>query len=93
MIDRKFWSTVFTLSGSVIGAGILGLPYVFAKSGFLLGLFWIIFLAIILVYAKLCFGEVTLRTKGNHQIVGYANKYLDKWGRGIMIFTLLFTKI
>ena len=39
-IDSKFWAGALTLSGTMIGAGILGLPFVFAKSGFLIGLVW-----------------------------------------------------
>jgi len=75
-LDKKFWATVFTLTGTVIGAGILGLPYVFAKSGFFVGLFWLIFLGIITIYFNLALGEVTLRTKGVHHLPGLAEKYL-----------------
>ena len=88
--DKKFWAATFTLSGAVIGAGILGLPYVFAKSGFFIGLMWIIFLGIILIFVKLALGEVTLRTKGRHQLAGYAEKYLGKWAKGFMVFAVLF---
>ena len=33
MVNKKFWATAFTLTGTVVGAGILGLPYVFSQSG------------------------------------------------------------
>jgi hypothetical protein len=33
---KRFWATTFTLSGTIIGAGILGLPYVFSQSGYFL---------------------------------------------------------
>jgi len=88
--DKKFWAATFTLSGAVIGAGILGLPYVFSKSGFLIGLMWIILLGIILILVKLALGEVTLRTKGKHQLVGYAEKYLGKWAKRFMVFAVVF---
>jgi len=42
-LDKKFWATTFTLTGTIIGAGILGLPYVFSQSGFFIGSFWLIF--------------------------------------------------
>ena len=87
---RKFFSTAFTLTGTIIGAGILGLPYVFAKAGFLIGLFWLIFLGLILLFVKLCLGEITLRTKQIHQLPGYANKYLGKWGGRIMFVAIIF---
>ena len=77
-MNKKFLATTFTLTGTIIGAGILGLPYVFAKSGFLVGIFWLIAIASIMIFVNLAMGEITLRTKGNHQLPGYANKYLGK---------------
>ena len=81
---RKFFSAAFTLTGTIIGAGILGLPYVFAKAGFFIGLFWLIFLGLILLFVGLCMGEITLRTKKIYQLPGYSNKYLGKWGGRVM---------
>ncbi|HDL02383.1 MAG TPA: hypothetical protein ENH20_00950 [Candidatus Pacearchaeota archaeon] len=89
-MNKKFWATAFTLSGTMIGAGILGLPYVFAQSGFLVGLFWLVFLGLILTFVNLTLGEITLRTKGKHQLPGYAKKYLGKWGKYTMFFAIIF---
>jgi len=88
--NKKFWATAFTLTGTVIGAGILGLPYVFSQSGFLVGVFWIVFLGLILIFVNLCLGEVCLRTKDTRQLTGYAEKYLGKWGKRAMLFAMLF---
>ncbi|MBU1252716.1 MAG: hypothetical protein KJ905_04105 [Nanoarchaeota archaeon] len=87
---RKFFSTAFTLTGTIIGAGILGLPYVFAKAGFFIGLFWLIFLGLIMIFINLLLGEVTLRTKSIHQLPGYAEKYLGKNGKRIMFLSIIF---
>ena len=65
MLKRKFFATAFTLSGAVIGAGILGLPYVFSRSGFFIGVFWLILLGFLMLFVNLCLGEVSLRTKKN----------------------------
>lgn len=89
-LDKKFWAAAFTLAGTMIGAGILGLPYVFSKSGFLIGLGWLLFLGGILIFVQLCLGEVILRTKGEHQLAGLAEKYLGKWGKNIMFFAMIF---
>ena len=88
--DKKFWATAFTLSGTIVGAGILGMPYVFSKSGFALGVFWLVFLGLATLYVSLCLGEITLRTKKVHQIPGYAEFYLGKWGKKIMLFAMFF---
>ena len=90
MVNKKLWAGIFTLSGTIIGAGVLGLPYVFAKSGFLISFSWILFLGFIMIYTYLCLGEVQFRTKGTHQLVGYAEKYLGKKGKWLMFFATLF---
>ena len=87
---KEFWVTAFTLSGTTIGAGILGLPYVFSQSGFFIGVFWLISLGAIMTFVNLSLGEVTLRTKKIHQLPGYAEKYLGKWGKRIMLFAVIF---
>jgi amino acid permease len=89
-MNKKFWATTFTLTGTIIGAGILGLPYVFAKSGFLVGLFWIMVLGAVMIFVNLCLGEITLRTRGKHQLSGYAKKYLGPWSQRIMFSAMVF---
>jgi len=89
-MDKKFWATAFTLTGTIIGAGILGLPYVFSKSGVLIGLFWLVILGMIVLFVNLCLGEVALSTKGKHHLVGFAERYLGKWGKRIMFFAVVF---
>jgi tyrosine-specific transport protein len=89
-MNKKFWATTFTLTGTIIGAGILGLPYVFAKSGFLVGVGWLILLGTIMILAKLYLGELALRTKKQHQLPGLAEKYLGKKGKKIMFFAMVF---
>lgn len=87
---KKFLAATFTLTGTIIGAGILGLPYVFAQAGFFAGLFWTIFIGAILIYVNLGLGEVTLRTKVVHQLPGYAKKYIGKTGERLMLFAVVF---
>ena len=89
-MNKKFWTTTFTLTGTIIGAGILGLPYIFAQSGFLIGLFWLIIVGTIMIFVNLTLGEITLRTKGKHQLPGYAEKYLGIWGKRLMLAASLF---
>jgi amino acid permease len=89
-MNKKLITTAFTLSGTMIGAGILGLPYVFAKSGFLIGVFWLLFLGLIIAYVNLCLGEVCLRTKTRHQLAGYARKYLGDFWSKVMFFAFAF---
>ena len=79
-----------TLIGTVIGAGILGIPYVLMKSGIAIGLSHLILLAIIMALTTLYLGEIALRTKKNHQLTGYAEKYFGKKGKKIMFIAFSF---
>ncbi|MFH1506207.1 MAG: aromatic amino acid transport family protein [archaeon] len=84
------FEAIATLMAFIIGAGILGLPYVIAKSGFLIGMIEIIILGAILLITNLMMGEVMLRTNGDHQLPGYAKKYLGKFGKIIMLIAIIF---
>ncbi|MEM4214867.1 MAG: aromatic amino acid transport family protein [Candidatus Pacearchaeota archaeon] len=86
----KLFAAIATLTGTAVGAGFLGIPYVVAKSGFLIGLIQMIVLALIIMLVNLYLGEVILRTKETHQLPGYALRYLGKGARAIMVFSMLF---
>lgn len=83
-------AAIATLTGTAIGAGFLGIPYVVARAGFLVGLIHLFILALVIMLINLYLGEVILRTKKIHQLPGYASKYLGKWARALMIFTMIF---
>jgi len=82
-----FWAAVATLTGTIIGAGILGIPYTFSKAGLIPGILNMIVLGILIMFVNLYLGEVILRTKGKHQLPGYAGKYLGKTGKILMLIS------
>ncbi len=89
MADKeRFYEAVAMLIGMTIGAGILGIPYVVAQSGFLIGALLILAIGAVVLIVNLCMGEVCLRTKGNHQLTGYAEKYLGKPGKILMLVSI-----
>ncbi|MBU3925149.1 hypothetical protein KJ854_04405, partial [Patescibacteria group bacterium] len=81
MFDNRFINAISMLVGAIIGAGIFGLPYVAAKSGLVLTLVFLAVLTAITVLMHLLYGEIVLRTNGQHRMVGYANIYLGKRGK------------
>jgi tyrosine-specific transport protein len=91
-MNKKFllWEAIATLVGTIIGAGILGIPYVIAQAGFWTGIFDIVLLGIVVLLIYLYLGEVVLRTKGFHQLPGYAEKYLGGIGKKLMVFSMVF---
>lgn len=85
----NFWEAVATITGTIIGAGILGIPYVVSQSGFITGLIFMIFLGLATMLMNLFLGETILRTKGKFQLSGYAEKYLGDWGKKLMTVSMV----
>ncbi len=81
MRDKKFLIATSILLGTIVGAGIFGIPYVIARSGVIPGLFYFLILGGTILLLHLFFGEIVLRTKEKHRLVGYAQKYLGRKGK------------
>lgn len=90
MPKNHLLGAVSILSGFTIGAGILGIPYVAAKAGFITGIAAIIIIGIATLLLNLYLGEIILRTKGSHQLTGYAERYLGKKGKVLMAAAMVF---
>lgn len=81
---------VTTMVGCIIGAGIFGIPYVVAQAGFLTGLLNLVVIGVFVLITYLYLGEIVLRTNGRHQLTGYAERYLGRWGKLAMAFSMVF---
>ena len=81
---NSFTLALSTLVGTIVGAGIFGIPFVMLKSGIVPGLFYLFLLGGIICLLHLFFGEVCLRTSGKHRLVG---------GKVAATLTLLFVLI
>ena len=86
---NRLWVAVCTLIGTTVGAGILGIPYVIAKTGIVYGLILLLLIGTAYIFINLFVGEIVLRTKEQHQLVGYVGKYLGTWGKRIMCLSIL----
>ena len=84
---KKFLFSSAILAGTIIGAGIFSLPYVFAKTGFLISTVYLVLLAGIFILLYLMYADVILVTPGKHQFVGESRKYLGLSGYLIAILT------
>ena len=89
-MKNSFIAAISVFIGTCIGAGVLGIPYVASKAGFPLVLLYIIFLGATVLLLNLYLGEISLRTKGIHQLPGYAEKYLGKNAGKIMKYAAIF---
>jgi amino acid permease len=74
----KLYKAIFTFVGTIVGAGVLGLPRAILESGFFLGLINMLLIGGVMLLISLMVGEVSLRTKDRHQIPGLVGKYVGK---------------
>ncbi len=88
--NKRILTAISIIVGTVVGVGFLGMPYVAVKSGFYVTIGYLFLLGSLILLINLYFGEIILRTKGEHQLVGYAYKYLGKKGKKIMFVLVVF---
>ena len=84
-----FIRSTSVLVGTIVGAGIFGLPYAFAQSGFIVGLVYLLILAVVFLLINFCYAEVILRTKDDLEMSGYVDRYLGKKGKVIITLSLV----
>ncbi|HHE76762.1 MAG TPA: hypothetical protein ENL27_02170 [Candidatus Parcubacteria bacterium] len=66
--------------GTVVGAGIFGLPFVAEKSGFFIIAGYFLLVTSIAITTHLILGSVVLYTKEKYRLPGYVGKYMgDSW--------------
>ncbi|MEK7590573.1 MAG: aromatic amino acid transport family protein [Patescibacteria group bacterium] len=67
------------LAGTIIGAGMFSLPFIFQSAGLGTGIFYLILIPLVYIFVYLMYSDVVLRTKEQHRLVGYAKIYLGNW--------------
>ncbi|QQG44924.1 MAG: hypothetical protein HYW89_02855 [Candidatus Sungiibacteriota bacterium] len=72
----KFLEAVLILSGMIIGVGMFGIPFSFARAGFWLGVVELAILAGVITLFHLLYGKIVLATQGAHRLPGYVRFYL-----------------
>jgi amino acid permease len=66
------------LLGTIVGAGIFGLPAVFSRTGILGGTLLFLAVLIIVILLNLLYIEVIYFIRGSHRLPGYAEKLLGR---------------
>ncbi|MEX0869874.1 MAG: aromatic amino acid transport family protein [Candidatus Spechtbacterales bacterium] len=76
------------LPAMMIGAGIFGIPYVFANAGLAIAGTFFIVLAGLTVLLNLMYGEVVERTRDSHRLTGYSEIYYGKKAKDVITLTI-----
>ena len=80
------------LLGTIIGVGIFGVPYVASKSGFMVAIFYLLFLGTVATVVHLFYAKIVLSSGDGHRLVGHVREYLGRsWAR-VASVTVVFVR-
>jgi len=89
-MKKELFLAIAVLMSTIIGAGVFGLPYAGAQSGFLIAALFLFILTGIIILLHLFYGEVIHKTNKEFQLTGYVRQYLgDKVGKFIGFFAVI----
>lgn len=77
--------------GTIIGAGVLAVPYAVAKSGFLIGSIHIFVISILMVFLHLAILKISFVAREKLQLVGIAEKFFGRAGKAAMGVLYIFS--
>src|SRR3990170_1628515 len=76
---KQFLLPFGLLAGTIIGAGVFSLPYLFKFSGFALGFFYLALASFAYVVLYRMYADIIRETPGDHRFVGFARIYLGRY--------------
>ncbi|MCL5017042.1 MAG: hypothetical protein M1155_00025 [Patescibacteria group bacterium] len=77
---KKFLLPASMLAGTIIGAGMFSLPFVFKRAGLPLSFLILFLFSLIYVFVYFLYSDVILRTGSEHRLLGYARIYFGRVG-------------
>ncbi len=87
--SKNFLKVTAILAAATIGDGIFALPYIFYRSGWFLGLFYLAFLTTVVIVAHVVYLKVLEEVGEKERLLGLAKRYFGKWGFGVGFFTIV----
>ena len=87
--NEQFLHATAVLIGTMVGVGVFGIPFAFAKAGFWIGFLFLVGIGLVTLFLNFIYGEIILRTHQPHQLVGYTQLYLGNIWKRIMFFAIL----
>ncbi|PIR06191.1 hypothetical protein COY65_02070 [Candidatus Jorgensenbacteria bacterium CG_4_10_14_0_8_um_filter_39_13] len=77
--SKDFIFSVVLLAGTIIGAGVFSLPYIFSRLGVINGIFYLIAFTLIYFVLHWMYGRLLEINKGNYQFFYLTKKYLPSF--------------
>lgn len=77
-MDSKFVRAVLLQFSGIVGVGIFALPYFLYYSNFFFSVWSMFLIAVIMGIVNVFYSHIICKTQGDHQLSGYADKYLGE---------------
>lgn len=77
------------LFSTIVGAGMLSIPFVVAQVGVVVGFFYVLGMGLIMCVVHLLLTEIVIRTQRHLQLTGLIRKYVGSFGVWIMAIVFL----
>lgn len=93
MIFNKYGNKIeafTTIVGTVVGLGILAIPYAARNVGVAPTTLLVIWVAIVMTILSTLLAEIILYDKREECIIAYAGRYLGRWARNVETFSIFF---
>lgn len=84
-IYRTFVLPTAILAGTIIGAGIFALPFVFHTSGVGIGVLYLAAAGGVYALIHLLYADILLRVPGTHRFVGLAARFMGRGGEALAV--------
>lgn len=88
-MNGKFIRASLLQFSGIIGAGVFALPYFLYNSNFFFATLGMFFIALVTAIVNIFYVHVICQTQGDHQLPGYAKKYLGEKFKYIAAISLL----
>src|SRR3989338_8370771 len=88
-MNKNFILSVGILAGTIIGAGVFSLPYLFTKVGLMAGLIYLLIFAVAYFFIHLMYAQILIIEKHEHQFFYYARKYLSRFWAFVASWAIL----
>lgn len=69
---RRELRALVTFVGTILGAGLFGIPFVLSRAGAMIGVFWFVLLSVVMTLLHLYFARITLAVRARHRFPGFA---------------------
>ncbi|MBI2024985.1 MAG: amino acid permease [Candidatus Harrisonbacteria bacterium] len=87
---KNFILSTSILAGTIIGAGVFSLPYLFKSAGLSIGFFYLALAAAVYIAVYFMYADVVSKTKGDHRFVGYTRIHLgENWSWLAILMTIV----